>query len=94
MTSIPLNYFSMPINYLRGEEDSRSHVRYGCSECNDVEWIAFSGLINQLWYRHDKVAIIILGGGLTEQGKIYEHVELRVRRAYSLYKKIKMGLPV
>ena len=91
MTSMPLNYFSMPINYLRGR---RIHALMFVMGALSV--MMFNGLLSAVlsinfWYRHDKVAIIILGGGLTEQGKIYEHVELRVRRAYSLYKKIKMG---
>lgn len=37
----------------------------------------------------DKIAIIILGGGLTKEGKIYHHVELRVQEAYSIYTKLK-----
>lgn len=37
----------------------------------------------------NKVAIIILGGGLNKEGKIYDHVELRVQHAYKLYTKLK-----
>lgn len=45
------------------------------------------------WTSQDKLAIIILGGGLTEQGKIYDHVELRVQRAHSLYMMMKERNP-
>ena len=33
-----------------------------------------------------KVAIVILGGGLTGEGLIHPHVELRVQHALALYR--------
>ena len=40
--------------------------------------------------RHaDKVAIAILGGGLTSEGHINPQVELRVQRALTLYHELK-----
>ena len=43
--------------------------------------------------RASKVAVVILGGGLTREGQIPPHVELRVQRALALYKELKSGDP-
>ena len=43
--------------------------------------------------RASKVAIVILGGGLTREGQINPHVELRVQRAFDLYTELKSSDP-
>ena len=39
--------------------------------------------------RTSKVAIVILGGGLTSEGRVNPQVELRVQRALALYHELK-----
>lgn len=39
--------------------------------------------------RSERVAIVVLGGGLQSDGKIYPHVELRCQEALKLYKQFK-----